>query len=51
MTEQQVRIFNSSDGQARLEAALNQTTVWLSQAQMCELFEREQPAATERARG
>lgn len=39
MTEQQVRIFTSTDGQAQLEVALDQDTVWLSQAQMAELFD------------
>lgn len=37
--EQQVRIFTSSDGQALLEVALDQDTVWLSQAQMGQLFD------------
>jgi len=39
MTEQQVRIFTSSDGQAQLEVALEQETAWLSQAQMGQLFD------------
>lgn len=41
MTEQQVRIFTSQDGQARLEVALEQDTVWLSQVQMAELFGKD----------
>ncbi|MGM0982978.1 MAG: RhuM family protein [Pseudomonadota bacterium] len=41
MAEQQVRIFTSSDGQARLEVALDRETVWLSQAQMAELFGKD----------
>ena len=39
MTEQQIRIFTSNDGQAQLEVALEQETAWLSQAQMGELFD------------
>ena len=39
---QQVQIFQSSDGIISLEVALEQETVWLSQAQMCELFGRDQ---------
>ena len=39
MTEQQVRIYTSSDGQAQLEVALEQDTVWLSQMQMSQLFD------------
>ena len=38
MTEQQVPIFISSDGQAQLEVALERNTAWLSQAQMGQLF-------------
>ncbi|ERS83021.1 cytochrome C [Marinobacter sp. C1S70] len=41
MTEQQVRIFTSTDGQAQLEVALEQETVWLSQVQMAELFGKD----------
>lgn len=39
MAEQQVRIFTSSDGQAQLEVALDQETVWLNQSQMAMLFD------------
>lgn len=46
MTEQQVRIFTSRDGQAQLEVALDRETVWLSQAQMAELFGTRRPAIT-----
>jgi hypothetical protein len=37
MPEQQVQIFTSTDGQAQLEVALDQETVWLNQAQACGL--------------
>jgi len=39
MTEQQIRIFTSKDGQAQLEVALQQETVWLHQSQMAALFD------------
>ena len=39
MTEQQIRIFTSNDGQAQLEVALEQETVWLHQSQMAALFD------------
>lgn len=39
MEDQQVRIFTSSDGQAQLEVALDQETVWLNQSQMAALFD------------
>ena len=42
MTEQQMRIFTSNDGQAQLEVAIERETVWLNQTQMCELFGRDQ---------
>lgn len=38
-TDQQVQIFTSADGQAHLQVALEQETVWLSQAQMGQLFD------------
>lgn len=41
MTEQQVRIFTSNDGQAQLEVALEQETAWLSLDQMTSLFDRD----------
>lgn len=39
MTDQQIQIFTSSDGQAQLEVALDQETVWLQQTQMALLFD------------
>lgn len=39
MNTQQIQIFTSADGQAQLEVALDKDTVWLSQAQMAELFD------------
>ncbi len=43
---QQIQIFTSADGQARLEVTLDNNTVWLSQAQMAELFDTQRPAIT-----
>ena len=37
--KQQIQIFTSSDDQAQLSVAVEQDTVWLSQAQMAELFD------------
>jgi len=39
MNEQHIQIFTSQDGQARLEVTLEQETVWLTQAQMGQLFD------------
>lgn len=38
-TDQQVQIFTSADGKAHLQVALEEETVWLSQAQMAQLFD------------
>lgn len=46
MNNQQIQIFTSEDGQAHLEVTLEQETVWLSQAQMAELFSTKRPAIT-----
>ena len=35
----QIQIFTSADGQAQLSVAMDQETVWLTQAQMAELFD------------
>ena len=39
MTTQHIQIFTSADGQAELQVALVHETVWLSQAQMAQLFD------------
>ena len=36
---QQIQLFTSADGQAQLQVALEHDTVWLSQAQMGQLFD------------
>lgn len=46
MTVQEVQIFVSADGQARLEVALDHETVWLRQEQMAELFGRDRSVIT-----
>ena len=38
-TQQKITIYQSSDGQIQLEIKLEQDTLWLSQAQMAELFQ------------
>ncbi len=43
---QQIEIFTNQDGQAQLRVALENETVWLSQAQLCELFGRERSVIT-----
>ena len=41
-TNTQIQLFRSADGKVQLEVSLDQDTAWLSQAQMCELFKRDQ---------
>lgn len=38
MTKQQIEIFESTDGQAQIQVRFDHKTVWLSQAEMVELF-------------
>lgn len=41
MSDTKIQIFTSQDGAAQLQVALEQDTVWLSQAQMAELFGKD----------
>ncbi len=43
MTAGEIVLFESSDAEVRLPVSLEDDTVWLSQAQMAELFGRTQP--------
>ena len=38
----QIQLFQSADGKVQLEVSLEQDSAWLTQAQMCELFQRDQ---------
>ena len=40
-------IYNSEDGQAKLEVLLENETVWLSQKQMSDLFDKGLPTINE----
>jgi hypothetical protein len=47
MTESnQIEMFQTANGDVQLEVAFEQDTVWLSQAQMTELFGRERSVIT-----
>lgn len=46
----QIAIYQTEDGQVLLEVALEQDTVWLSQAQMVELFGRDQSVVSRHIR-
>ncbi|MDT8453479.1 MAG: virulence protein RhuM/Fic/DOC family protein [Gammaproteobacteria bacterium] len=41
MTEQQIEIFETPDGQTQIEVRFERETIWLSQAQMAQLFEKD----------
>ena len=41
--EQRIVLFESKDGQVELSVNVEEETVWLTQAQMAELFDRTQP--------
>lgn len=45
-----VEIFQTEDGQIRLEVQLSDETVWLSQAQMVALFARDQSVISRHVR-
>jgi hypothetical protein len=42
----QIQLFKSNDGNVSLEVSLNNDTVWLTQAQMADLFGTKRPAIT-----
>lgn len=46
MSEQQIQLFTSKDGQVTLEVILDADTLWLTQAQMADLFGTKRPAIT-----
>ena len=49
-TKNQIQLFQSADGKVQLEVPLEQDTAWLTQAQMCELFKRDQSVISDKPR-
>ena len=43
-------IYQSEDGKIKIDVRFENETVWLSQAQMCELFGRERSVITKHIR-
>lgn len=39
--QNQIAIFQATDGQAQVEVRFQEETIWLSQKQMAELFEKD----------
>lgn len=46
MSQNQIQLFKSHDGNISLEVSLSHDTVWLTQAQMADLFGTKRPAIT-----
>ena len=43
----QIVIYQSEDGQTRLDVRLEDETVWLSQMQICDLFQKSKATVSE----
>ena len=46
----EVILYRSKDGSVKLDVQFEEETVWLSQTQMCELFERDQSVISRHVR-
>ncbi|MEA3370183.1 MAG: virulence RhuM family protein [Campylobacterota bacterium] len=47
MTNSNILIYQSEDGQTRIQTRLEDETVWLSQSQLCELFQKSKSTISE----
>jgi hypothetical protein len=50
MNKGEIIIYQASDGTTNLEVRLEEETVWLTQAQMSELFQRERTVISKHIR-
>ncbi len=41
INKSEIILYQTEDGQTKIEVIMEDDTVWLSQAQMCELFQRD----------
>lgn len=46
----QIIIYNTEDGETKIEVRMKNETVWLSQKQMAELFDKDRKTITEHIR-
>ena len=46
----ELALYKSKDGAVKLEATLERETIWLSQAQLCKLFGRDQSVISRHVR-
>lgn len=49
-SQSQFLLYQTEDGQTRIEVRLDKETVWLNQAQMCELFDKDKRTISEHIR-
>jgi hypothetical protein len=47
MTESNIIIYQTEDGRTKIETRLEDETVWLTQAQLCELFQKSKATVSE----
>ena len=47
MTNSEILIYQSSDGNIKIDVRLEEETVWLTQAQLCELFQKSKATISE----
>jgi hypothetical protein len=50
MDESKILIYQTEDGYTRIETRLENETVWLTQAQLCELFQKSKSTISEHIR-
>ena len=50
MEENKIEIYQTEDGQTQIDVRLENDTVWLTQAQIAELFGIKRPAVTKHLR-
>lgn len=46
MADSEILLYQTEDGQTKIDVRLEDETVWLSQAQMGELFQKERSVIT-----
>ena len=47
MQENQIIIYQTDDGSTKIETRLQDETVWLTQAQLCNLFQKSKSSISE----
>ena len=47
MTDNKVIIYTANDGKTRIDVKLEEETLWLTQAQMCELYQTSKSNVSE----